>query len=415
LANGIFRLTAAALKRTKPGHYGDGLGLWLQVSAGKGGKRNRSWVFRYVVNGRTREMGLGGTHTISLAKARELARECREQRLAGIDPIEHRKARRAAQAAAAKRAMTFDECARAYIAAKRSEWRSQKHVGEWVSTLARDILPVIGKLPVDAIDTALVVKALQPVWERAPESGNRLRGRIEMILDWAAVAGHRAPRDNPARWSGHLGHVLPAPRKVKPSEHLAAMPWRDVPAFVAQLHAVGGTAAAAFEYLILCAARRGEVLGAVWGEITWDESVWEIPGTRMKAGKPHRVPLSLRCLEILRQQQSVREGDLIFPGRDGALNENAFRYIMRRLGVHQYTVHGFRSAFRDWCGEHTNYPREVAEAALAHATDDAVEAAYRRGDALEKRRKLMEQWAAYCARPLAATEVVPLRKIHADT
>jgi integrase len=397
-----------------PGHYGDGLGLWLQVSVGKHGI-NRSWVFRYVVNGRTREMGLGGTHTISLAKARELARECREQRLAGIDPIEHRKARRAAQAAAAKRAMTFDKCARAYIAAKRNEWRSQKHAGEWVSTLARDASPVIGKLPVDTIDTGLVVKALQAVWERAPESASRLRGRIEAILDWAAVAGHRTPGDNPARWSGHLQHVFPAPRKIKRIEHLAAMPNAEVPAFIERLRAVGRTAALAFEYLILTAARRGEVFGALWSEIDWDEAVWTIPGSRMKAGKEHRVPLSPRCMEILRRQQSVREGDLIFPGRDGMLNENTFRYITRRLGVAQYTAHGFRSAFRDWCGEHTNFPREVAEAALAHSVGDKSEQAYRRGDALSKRRKLMHAWAAYCSKtaPIGAT-ITPLRKVGAD-
>jgi integrase len=414
MAKGVYRLTARDLKRKTAGTYGDGLGLWLQVSAGKHGT-NRSWEFRYTVHGRPRYMGLGSVHTVGLAGARELARECRELRLRGIDPIEHRKAQRAAQAAAAKRAMSFDECARAYMAAKRAEWRSAKHAGEWVSTLARDVSPAIGKLPVETIDTALVVRALKPVWERAPESASRLRGRIEAILDWAAVSGFRsADIPNPARWPAHLEHVFAAPSK-RAKEHLAAMPFADVPAFMAKLRAVGGTAAIALEFLILTAARRGEVLGATWGEINRDEAVWEIPSARMKSGKLHRVPLSPRCIEILRQQRSAREGDLIFPGQSGALNENAFRYIMRRLGVGQYTAHGFRSSFRDWCGEHTNFPREIAEAALAHATGDRVEQAYRRGDAIEKRRKLMNAWASYCGRPVAAGDVVvPMRKAGAD-
>jgi integrase len=410
MGKGVYRLTARDLKRKTSGTYGDGLGLWLQVSAGKHGT-NRSWEFRYTVHGRPRYMGLGSVHTIGLARARELARECRELRLRGIDPIEHRKAQRAAQAAAAGRAMSFDECARAYMAAKRSEWRSQKHAGEWVSTLARDVSPAIGKLPVGTIDTALVVKALRPVWERAPESASRLRGRIEAILDWAAVSGFRpADTPNPARWGGHLKHVFAAPGK-RAKEHLAAMPFADVPAFMAKLRAVNSIAARAHEFLILAAARRSEVLGAKWSEV--EGAVWTVPRERTKAHREHRVPLAPRCLEILRDLP--RAGNLIFPGRDGALNENAFRYLLRRLGAGQYTPHGFRSSFRDWCGEHTSFPREVAEAALAHATGDAVERAYRRGDALEKRRKLMDAWASYCAKPVAAGEVVvPMRKVGAD-
>jgi len=409
MAKGVYRLIARDLKRKTPGTYGDGLGLWLQVSAGKHGT-NRSWEFRFTVNGRPRFMGLGSVNTIGLAKARELARECRELRLRGIDPIEDRKQRRAAQAAAARRAISFDECARAYMAAKRAEWRSAKHAGEWVSTLARDVSPAIGKLPVETIDTALVVKALKPVWERAPESASRLRGRIEAILDWAAVSGFRvADTPNPARWPGHLEHLFAVPSK-RAKEHLAAMPFADVPAFMAKLRAADSTAGRALEFLILTAARRGEVLGARWSEV--EGSLWTVQRERTKAHREHRVPLAPRCVEILRDLP--RTGDLIFSGRDRALNENAFRYIMRRLGVGQYTAHGFRSSFRDWCGEHTNFPREVAEAALAHATGDAVERAYRRGDALEKRRRLMETWANYCSRPVASGDVVLLRKSGAD-
>jgi integrase len=358
-------------------------------------------------------MGLGRVLDVDLADARDRAKQQRRLLLDGIDPIEHRKAQRAAQEAAARRALSFDEAARAFIHTKNAEWRSRKHAGEWIRTLARDISPVIGEFPVNTIDTALVVKALRPVWERAPESASRLRGRIEMILDWAAVAGHRTPGDNPARWSGHLEHVFPTPRKVKRSEHLAAMSWCDVPTFLTRLRAVSSTAALAFEFLILCAARRGEVLGARWDEIDFDGALWTVPPGRMKAGKEHCVPLSPRCIEILQQQQRVRNGDLIFPGRDGALNESTFKYIMRRFGVSQYTAHGFRSAFRDWCGEATSFPREVAEAALAHSVGDRSEQAYRRGSAVAKRRKLMEAWANFCDKPVPVGATVT--QLHGTT
>src|SRR5262249_20210040 len=282
---------------------------------------------------------------------------------------------------------------------------------EWVSTLARDVSPAIGKLPVETIDTGLVVRALKPVWERAPESASRLRGRIEAILDWAAVSGFRAAdTPNPARWPGHLEHVFAAPSK-RAKEHLAAMPFADVPAFMAKLRAVDTTAGRALEFLILTAARRAEVLHAPWSEIKG--SVWTVQRERTKAHREHRVPLASRCVEILRDLP--RTGDLIFSGRDRALNENAFRYIMRRLGVGHYTARGFRSSFRDFAGENTNFPREVCEAALAHATGDRVERAYRRGDALEKRRQLMNAWAAFCSKSTTAGEVVvPLRKAAAD-
>jgi integrase len=413
MAKGVFRLSAADLRRSTPGLYGDGHGLWLQVTIAKDStRRNRSWVFRYTTNGRVREMGLGPLVTVGLADARERARQCRLQRLDGIDPIEHRKAQRAAQTAAAKRSMTFDECARALIAAKRNEWRSEKHAKQWPQTLARDISPVIGRLPVDAIDTALVVKALTPVWQRAPESGSRLRGRIEMILDWATVSGLRRG-DNPARWGGHLEHLLPAPRKIRRGAHLPAMPYVQVPSFMQKLRGVEGTTARALEFLILTAARRGEVLGMAWDEVDFAEAVWTVPATRMKAGKEHRVPLPPPCLKILQQQQAVYENTLIFPGRDGPINDNGFKYIMRRLGADQYTPHGFRASFRTWASERTGFAHEIAEQALAHAVGSQITRAYRRTDMFDKRRALMTAWGDFCANPMAAA-VTPLRRAPAD-
>jgi integrase len=410
---GIHKLTASSLKLKRVGHFGDGLGLWLQISRAKDGGFNRSWAFRFTAaNGRVREMGIGSVNMIGLGEARDVARECRKLVYAGIDPIEHRRERRATQAtAAAKRVLSFDECARAFIAAKRDEWRSEKHAQIWPVTLAKYVSPMIGKLPVDAVNTALVVKVLQPVWDRIPESASRLRGRIEAILDWAAVAGHRKPGDNPARWNGHLEHLLPAVRKIRPKEHMASMPYADVPAFMARLRAEPGTSARALELLILTAARAGEVRGATWDEIDSDAAVWEIPGIRMKAGNLHRVPLSARCLEIL--HATPRQGDFVFVGRAGGMMADSnLSYLLRKLGHGDVTVHGFRSSFRDWCGEQTNYPREVAEAALAHRVGDQVEQAYRRGDALEKRRKLMSAWAAYCAKPAATgATVTPLRRV----
>jgi integrase len=414
MAKGVFRLSAIDLKRKAPGHYGDGLGLWLQITRGKHGA-NRSWVFRYTAaNGRPREMGLGGTHTISLAKARELARECRELRLRGVDPIEHRKAQRAAQAVEAKRGMSFDECARAFLAAKRNEWRSEKHAQTWPATITKYVSPVIGKLPADQIDTPLIMKVLQPLWERIPESASRLRGRIESILDWAAVSGFRQQGDNPARWRGHLEHLLATPHKLRPKEHMAAMPYADLPAFMRRLKAEQSTTAGALEFLILTAARAGEIRGAAWSEIDPDRAVWSIPGERMKAGKAHRVPLSSRCVELLRA--TPRQGTLVFPGRAGGMMADSnLVYLMRKLDCGEFTVHGFRSSFRDWAGEQTNFPREICEAALAHTIGNKVEQAYRRGDALEKRRKLMEAWATFCGHPVVTgTTVTPLRKIGAD-
>jgi integrase len=399
MARGINRLRGADLRRSKPGMYADGGGLWLQVTLATDGKgRSRSWIFRYTTGPRTRHMGLGSIHTISLAEARERARQCRQQRFDGVDPIEHRNAERVAKVAAAAKSMTFEQAAVAYISAHRGEWRSHKHAAEWPSSLRKHIYPKLGKIDVAVIDTALVVKALAAVWKTAPETASRLRGRIESVLDWAGVAGLRRG-DNPARWSGHLEHLLAAPSKRR-IEHHAALPWREVPGFMARLREFDTVAAQAFEVLILTAARAGEIRGMVWSELDLDQAVWTVPGARMKAGRPHRVPLSPRCVSILRNRLAVRTGDQVFPGRDGKLGESAFQYLLKRLGRRDITTHGFRSAFRDWAGESTNFSREIAEHALAHVVGNASERAYARGDMFDRRRHQMEAWADYCAKPM---------------
>jgi integrase len=409
MARGIGRLSGADLRRSKPGLRCDGGGLWLQITDAKGGGTSRSWIFRYTLAGRTRSMGLGSLLTIGLKDARERARRCRELLLDGIDPIAQRDTERAAKAAASIKSMTFEQAAVAYISAHRSRWRNQQHALEWPTSLRAHVFPTLGKIDVREIDTALVVRALERVWKEAPETGSRLRGRIEAILSWCAVGGFRSGDvPNPARYADHLEYLLPKPKRR--IEHHAALSWRETPEFMARLREISGTPARAFEFLILCAARAGEVRGATWGEIDFDEAIWCIPGQRMKAGREHRVPLSARCIEILREMSALRTNDFLFAGRDGKLGESAFHHLLRKLDRRDVTAHGFRSAFRDWCGESTNFPREIAEAALAHVSGDATERAYRRGDALQKRRQLMSAWATFCGRPapMGAT-VTPLR------
>jgi integrase len=396
----IHRLTGADLKRKVSGNYTDGGGLVLQVrSASDGAGVSRSWLFRYATPQGERYMGLGSLNTISLSEAREAALQCRKLRFAGIDPIEARNAERAARAAATAKAVTFDECARAYIAAHRHEWSSQKHAAQWPRTLAT-VSPVIGKLPVSAVDTVLIVRALTPIWDRAPVTASRLRGRIEAILDFAAVSGYRPAGDNPARWDGHLSHIFAA---APPQKHFAAMPFADVPAFIAKLRAIDSTVARAVEFTILVAARRGEAFGAMFGEI--DGDIWTVPAARTKGNREHRVPLSRRAMAIIEEQRRDRRSDFIFAHVDGRrLSHEAGNRLLEG-----FTLHGFRSSFRDWTGEHTAFPREVAEAALAHRVGDAVELAYRRGDALEKRRRLMAAWSDFCASPERTGAVVPLK------
>jgi integrase len=363
----------------------------------------RRWVFRYPWNGRVREMGLGPASTVPLARARELADIARRNVADGLDPI----ALREAQRGSLNDKPTFGEIADALITSKEAEWRNAEHRRQWRVTLTEYAAPLWAK-PVDKIDTAAVLAVLTPLWQRAPVTASRVRGRIEAVLDAAKAQGHRSG-ENPAAWRGHLAHILPKRQKIT-RDHHAAMDYRNVPAFIGQLRERDAIAALALEFVILTATRSGEVLGAKWPEIDFEEKVWTIPAQRMKAGREHRVPLSDTALAILTRLSHVRTGESIFAGRhlDKPLSPAAMRNLMTRAGVDGATVHGFRSAFRDWTGNETHTPREVAEAALAHSVGDKAEQAYRRSDALEKRRALMTAWAAFLEQR-DATNVVPIR------
>ncbi len=389
LVNKLSALRVARL--TAPGFHGDGGGLWLQVSA----SGSKSWVFRYAVAGRRHHMGLGSLRDVSLAQARELARDCGRRVRAGGNPLMERQEATEARRRTLARQMTFDACARAYIGAHRATWRNAKHAQQWESTLETYVSPVFGAMPVDQVDTALVVKALEAIWITKTETATRLRGRIQAILDWATVSKFRTG-ENPARWRGHLDFLLANPNKVAPVINRPALPWADAPAFMAALRERDGNSARALEFLIYTAARSVEVRGAAWSEISVSDALWTVPAERMKAGREHRVPLAGAAAGLLNALD--RSTELVFPGRRGVmLSDMSLTAVLRRMGRGDITVHGFRSTFRDWCAEFASnaFSREVCEHALAHKLPDKVEAAYRRGDLLDKRRKLMEAWADF--------------------
>ncbi len=399
-SNKLNEKTAKAL--TRPGRHSDGGGLYLSIDQ-NGRKR---WIFIVILGDKRREMGLGGAagaSAVSLKNARVKAEEARKLVAAGIDPIEAR--REAGKVQAGK--PTFGECADKFIEAKSAEWRNDKHRAQWKMTLEKYAAP-LRQQPVDEIDTAAVLTVLRPLWQTRPETASRLRGRIESVLDAAKAEGHRSG-ENPARWKGHLDKLL-AKRQQLTLGHHAALPYVDVPAFVARLRERPLVAAMALEFLILTAARLGEVLNAEWSEFDLANMVWTIPAARMKAGGQHRVPLSSRAIEILGELAEGKTGDSVFPGqRSGRqLSDMSLKMVLRRMKI-DATTHGFRSSFRDWAGEETHFPREVAAAALAHVIGDKAEQAYRRGDALEKRRGLMEAWANYCE-PRAAANVVQMTR-----
>lgn len=382
-------------------------GLHLQVLA-SGGK---SWLLRIVIGGKRREVGLGGFPDVPLALAREKAREVRETVQQGRDPIAERAAARSALAAQRGAEITFDECAEKFIAAKSAEWRSAKHAAQWTATLTTYASPVLGTMQVRDIELAHIVKVLEKddFWTAKTETASRVRGRIESVLDWATVRGYRKG-ENPARWKGHLDKVLPAPKKVAKVEHHAALPVDEIGAFMRDLRQREGIAARALEVLILTATRSGELRGMTWAEVNLDEAVWIVPAARMKAKREHRVPLSVRVIEVLRGLPVVA-GGLVFPGmREGSpLSDMTLTAVLRRMGRGDLTAHGFRSTFRDWAAERTNYPRDVAEMALAHTIGDKVEAAYRRGDLFDKRTRMMEDWARFCDTVQVAGDVLPFR------
>jgi integrase len=404
-------LTDKAVTAAAEGLVCDGGGLYLRVTKGADGSLNRSWLYRFASGARERWMGLGAYPDVSLKEARNAAEDARRLRRQNVDPIDDKYAKRAAQAVRKAKETTFAEAAENYVRSQSAGWRNAKHAAQWPSTLKRYAFPIIGRLPVQAIDTDLVLKVLEPIWTTKPETANRLRGRIEAVLDSAKVRGLRGG-ENPARWRGHLDKSLPKRSKVRRVEHHAALPFDALPEFMTRLGGQDGTAARALAFTILTAARTGEVIGAKWDEIDFAARVWTIPADRMKAGKEHRAPLATAAIAILEQAAARRENDFVFPGGRGrGLSNMAFLALLRRMKRDDLTTHGFRSTFRDWAAERTGVPREVAEQALAHALSDKVEAAYRRSDLFEKRRKLMESWARFCSTP--ATEkrgvVTPLR------
>jgi integrase len=383
-----------------PGRYHDQFGLYLQVpDAGKKSPRptRASWLFRYERHGRERWLGLGPLHTFRLNEARELARKARQQLNEGIDPVEARRAERQARALEAARSLTFEQAAKQYFDTHEKKWRNAKHRQQFLNTLTAYAFPKIGKLSVAAIDTGLVLKVIEPIWHAKTETADRVRGRIEAILDWATVRGYRIS-DNPARWKGHLSEVLPARAAIQKPKHHAALHFADLPEFMNALRQREGIAARALEFTILTAARTGEVIGARWDEIDLSAKVWTIPAERMKASKEHRVPLADRAVEILRAIPREDGNPFVFvgPKKGTGLSNMAMATVLIRMERNDITVHGFRSTFRDWAAEQTGFANFVVEMALAHAVGDKVEAAYRRGDLFEKRRRLMADWAKCC-------------------
>ena len=414
------KLTDRVVKQVRePGVYidGDGLRLKVQASQGEGGRVRKNWVLRYTLGGKTREVGLGSADITSLAEAREKAAELRKQAKAGADPLAEREQSKRQKAAEAARVMTFKAAAEAYIAAHETIWKNPKHRQQWRNTLEAYAYPVIGAVAVADVDQAMVMAILDPIWRDKTETASRLRGRLEAVLDWATVRGHRKG-ENPARWRGHLQKALPARAKAQKVKHHAAIPFEAMPAFWQALQERVGAGADCLAFAVLTLPRSGEARGATWAEIDMAEAVWTIPGARMKGGKAHRIPLSDEAMVILEKRRKMAGDpgaeDWVFPSdlREGAaLSDATLTALMRRMGYAE-TVHGFRSTFRTWADERTAYSFEVKEAALAHAVGDAVVRAYARGDLFDRRRRLMDDWGRFVTTPTAEAgdNVRPLRR-----
>lgn len=400
------KLTAARTAALKdPGRYPDGNGLYLQISRWG----TKSWLLRFQLAGRSREMGLGALGVVGLKEAREKARAAHLLLIDGTDPIEARDAKKAALRAETAKRITFKEAAEKYVAAHRAGWRNEKHGDQWEATLKTYAYPIIGNLGVADIETGHVIRVLEPIWATKTDTASRLRGRIEAVLDWAKARRFR-DGENPARWKGHMKSLLPAKQKVKRVRHQPAMPFAEVPTYLAKLRGMKSISSRALEFTILTAARTSEALQAKWDEFDLSSGVWTVPAERMKAGREHRVPLSARALEIIAALPRVKGSPFVFQGQKPKtpISNMAMLQALRGYKGGGLTVHGFRSSFRDWAGEKTEFPRELAEAALAHVVGDAAEKAYRRGDALERRRPLMEAWATYCIPPVRSAEIFTL-------
>lgn len=405
-------LTAMGVKNAKsPGWYGDGRGLWLHIRT----SGTKAWVLRYKLHGRARNMGLGPWPEVTLEQARQRALEARsllKNPDGPVDPIDERR-KRQAEAKLASGAHTFEAVSEIFIRAHSEGWRNEKHKAQWESTLVTYAYPVIGRSPVQLVDTDAILRILEPIWRTKTETATRVRQRMENVLDYAGARKMRKG-ENPARWRGHLDKLLPAPSRLKKEAHHPALPHGEIGTFMASLRDHNGIGACAFELGILTATRTGEVVAARWEEFDLEAAIWTIPAARMKAGKEHRVPLCSRSIEIIKGMESFKEdsGGYVFPGneRGKAISTAAFRATLKRMGRSDITPHGFRSTFRDWAGEETAFPREVIEHAMAHRLKDKAEAAYQRGDLFKKRRKLMEAWAARChSDQTRSAKVEPIR------
>ena len=397
----LHRLTVKAVDNfDTPGDYNDGGGLYLQVSPWI----TKSWMLRYRIHGRQRAMGLGSYPAVTVKEARERASDAKRQVRDGVDPIEARNARALQARLSSAKTATFTDCASAYIESHRAGWANPKHAAQWSATLETYAYPVFGPLPVQAVDTTLVMKCVEPIWREKTETASRVRGRIESVLDWAKVRGYR-DGENPARWRGHLDKLLPARTKVTKVKHHAAMPYADMAPFMRELRGREGIAPKALEFVILTAARVSEAVNAKWSEFNLNRKLWTVPAERMKAKREHRVPLSSLALKLLERLEAQREGDYVFPGwtiPDKPLTGAACLTLLDDMGHADLTTHGFRSSFRDWAAEQTNFPREIAEAALGHVLSNKTEAAYQRGDLLDRRGLLMQAWAQYCTKQQSA-------------
>ena len=402
-------LTALDVKRlTRPGRHSVGIipGLLLVVKE-SGAK---SWILRTVIGNKRRNIGLGGYPEVTLAQARDKARAVKEIIEQGIDPVQQKKARKMALIMSQDSKMPFKMAAKLCHEKKIPEFRNEKHKMDWISSVNRYANPIIGHLPVDEIDLPHILAILQPIWQEKTETATRLRQRIEHILTWATVSGYRKG-DNPARWKGHLDAILPKPSKVRRKKHFPALPWQEIGGFIVELRKRNGMAVRCLEFIILTVCRSREARLATWDEIDMENRTWTIPDARMKTGKEHKVPLTDDAAKILLALPTFKGSNYVFTApRGGPLSDMALSMICRRMKV-KAVPHGFRSTFRDWCAENTNFPREVAEMALAHTVGNAVEAAYRRGDLFSKRRKLMEAWSGFCNQVQTGATVTPIRRV----
>jgi len=389
------KLTARTVETKKvQGYFADGGNLYLRITE----SLTKGWVFIYVRNGKRTEMGLGSVSNLTLEQAREKATDLRKQLSNGIELLTEKRQQENERKLQIAKSMTFQQCAEAYINAHKAGWKNPKHIQQWQNTLAQYAFPVFGNFDVKTIDTALITKCLEPIWLTKNETAGRVRGRIESVLDWATARKFRTG-ENPARWRGHLDKLLAKPSKIQKTEHHSALAYTEINPFIEQLRQQEGIAAKCLEFTILTATRTGETIGATWAEIDLQTKIWTIPAERMKAKREHRVPLTSQALKILNEMAAIRFNDYVFPSNKKGLSNMAMLTLLRRMERAEITVHGFRSTFRDWAAESTAYPSEVVEMALAHTIKNQVEAAYRRGDLLEKRSSLMEAWAKYCNAP----------------